>query len=153
MGAQKLSVISTFMWYGKDPIDSPWNYQEVDSVRYFHAFYYIGLIEALNRTPGQFEDLWSDWIWYHAEGDSGKQTTLGDDEFLETGRSYILAVQAKDEAGAVSSIFDKKTNFRHFMAMQPTGPVLQVTEPFLGTFSFSVSIFAPSRSTYLPDSR
>ncbi len=136
MGAQKLSVISTFKWYGKDPIDAPWNYQEVDSVRYFYDFYYSGIIDQLNRTPGEFEDKWSKWVWYKAEGDSGKQTTLGDDEFLETGRSYILAVQAKDEAGAVSSVFNKRTNVRHFMAMQPTGPVLRVSEPFLGTFSF-----------------
>ncbi|MCK4549308.1 MAG: hypothetical protein KAU49_04035 [Candidatus Krumholzibacteria bacterium] len=144
-GAQKLSVVSTFMWYGKDPIDAPWNYQEVDSVRYLYAFYYTGLIDALNRNPGEFEDMWSDWIWYHAEGDSGKQTTLGDDELLETNRSYILAVQAKDEAGAVSSIFNKRTNVRHFMAMQPTGPVLRINEPFLGTFSFLGLDFRPEK--------
>jgi hypothetical protein len=143
MGAQMLSVISTFKWYGKDPIDAPWNYQEVDSVRYLYAFYYTGIVDALNRTPGAFEDMWTDWIWYYAEGDSGKQTTLGDDEFLETNRAYILAVQAKDEAGAVSSIFEKKTNVRHFMAMKPTGPVLRINEPFLGTFSFLGVDFRP----------
>jgi hypothetical protein len=149
-GAQMLSVISTFKWYGKDPIDAPWNYQEVDSVRYLYAFYYSGLIDGLNRTPGAFEDLWSDWIWYHAEGDSGKQTTLGDDEFLETNRSYIFAVQAKDEAGAVSSVFDKTTNVRQFVAMQPTGPVLRVSEPFLGTFSFLGVDFRPEQASVPP---
>ncbi len=149
-GAQMLSVISTFKWYGKDPIDAPWNYQEVDSVRYLYAFYYTGLIDGLNRTPGEFEDLWSDWVWYHAEGDSGKQTTLGDDELLETNRSYIFAVQAKDEAGAVSSIFNKKTNVRHFVAMQPTGPVLRINEPFLGTFSFLGVDFRPEQVSVPP---
>ncbi len=144
-GAQKLSVISTFKWYGKDPIDAPWNYQEVDSVRYLYTFYYSGVIDALNKYPGNFEDMWSDWIWYHAEGDSGKQTTLGDDEFLVTNTSYILAVQAKDEAGAVSSIFNKRTNVRHFMAMQPTGPVLRINEPFLGTFAFLGVNFRPEQ--------
>ena len=145
IGAQRLSVISTFKWYGKDPIDAPWNYQEVDSVRYLYTFYYTGLIDALNRTPGNFEEMWSNWVWYHAPGDSGKQTTLGDDEFLKTNTSYIFAVQAKDEAGAVSSVFNKSTNVRHFMAMQPTGPVLRINEPFLGTFSFLGIDFRPEQ--------
>ena len=145
IGAQRLSVLSTFKWYGKDPIDSPWNYQEVDSVRYLHKFYYIGIIDDLNKYPGQFEDLWSDWIWYHAEGDSGKQTTLGDDELLVTNSSYIFAVQAKDEAGAVSSVFNKRTNVRHFMAMQPTGPLLRINEPYLGTFPFLGVDFRPEQ--------
>ena len=143
MGAQKLSVISNFKWYGKDPIDMPWNYQDVDSIRYLNTLYYPGIIDDLNKYPGIFEDMWNDWIWYHAEGDSGKQTTLGDDEILLTNTSYIFAVQAKDEAGAVSSIFDKSTNLRHFVAMQPTGPVLRINEPYLGTFAFLGLDFHP----------
>ncbi len=136
VGVQMLSVISTFKWYGKDPIDAPWNYQEVDSIRYLYTFYYNGIITALNNSPEDFEYMWSDWISYNAPGDSGKQTTLGDDEFLETNTSYIFAVQAKDDAGAISSIFEKSSNVRHFMAMQPTGPLLRINEPYLGTFSY-----------------
>jgi hypothetical protein len=149
-GAQMLSVISTFKWYGKDPIDSPWNYQEVDSIRYLHTFYDSGIIDRLNRTPGEFEHLWSDWIWYHAEGDSGTQTTLGDDEILETNRSYIFAVQAKDEAGAVSSVFTNTSNVRHFMAMYPTGPVLRISEPYLGSFPFLGVDFRPTQVSVPP---
>lgn len=150
IGIERLCSITTFKWYGKDPIDAPWNYQDVDSVRYLYTFYHTGIIDALNKTPGEFEDMWSNWIWYEAEGDSGKQTTIGDDELLETNRAYIFAVQAKDEAGAVSSIFSKMTNVRHFMPMTPTGPVLQVTEPYLGSFSFLGVDFNPARTKVPP---
>jgi hypothetical protein len=136
LGAQALSVMPTFKWYGKDPIDSPWNYQDVDSIRYLSMFYNSLLVDSLNKYPEAFEDKWCDWIWYHAEGDSGTQTTLGDDEFLEPYRGYIIAIQAMDEAGAISSVFNRSTNVRHFRAMRPTGPYLVVKEPFLGSFAF-----------------
>ncbi len=150
LGAQMLSVKPIFKWYGKDPIDMPWNYQEVDSVRYLCTFYDSGILDALNKYPGNFEDMWCDWIWYHAEGDSGKQVMLGGDELLIANIPYILAVQAKDEAGAVSSIFTKSTNVRHFKAMRPTGPVLRINEPFLGTFSFLGLNFSPAQVAVPP---
>jgi len=149
-GVQMLSVLATFKWVGKDPIDAPWNYQEVDSIRYLYEQYNSQIINELNRNPGAFEDKWSDWIWYHAEGDSGKQTTLGDDEILEPERSYIIAVQAKDEAGAVSSIFNKSSNVRVFMAKRPTGPLLRINEPYIGTFTFLGTGFNPEQISVPP---
>ena len=143
LGAQALSVKPTFKWYGKDPIDAPWHYQEVDSIRYLCMFYTSDLVDSLNKYPGAFENRWSDWIWYHAEGDSGTQTMIGDDEFLEPFRAYIFSIQAKDEAGAVSSVFNRSTNVRVFKAMQPTGPVLLVKEPYFGEFSFMGEDFRP----------
>ncbi len=135
-GVQMLSNLIRFRWEGKDPLDSPWNYQEVDSVRYMHVPYTSGIITELNRNPGVFEEKWSDWYWYFEPGDSGREAWLGDNEVLVPGSGYIFVVQAKDEAGAVSVVFDKRTNVRHFMSIIPTGPVLRISEPYLGTFSF-----------------
>ncbi len=133
---QFLSPVTTFVWEGKDPVDSPWNYQEVDSVRYMHTMYYGTIIDGLNMHPEAFEDRWSPWISYRAPGDSGTSTILGDDETISLGHIYIFAVQAKDEAGAVTSIFDTRSNVRVFFACKPTGPLLTVNEPYLGIAKF-----------------
>jgi hypothetical protein len=136
LGVQMLSNIIRFRWVGKDPLDSPWNYQEVDSVRYMCLPYTTGMINDINKNPGMFEQDWSDWYWYFEPGDSGREAWIGDNEVLVPGKGYIFVVQAMDEAGAVSVIFNKTTNVRHFMSMVPTGPVLRIREPYLGTFSF-----------------
>ncbi len=133
---QFLTPVIVFKWEGKDPIDSPWNYQQVDSVRYMYTVYYSRLIEDLNKRPETFNDKWSPWVSYEAPADSGKGTILGDDELLEFTRAYVFVVQAMDEAGAISAIFDEKTNVRRFMIKEPTGPLLEVREPYLGTHYF-----------------
>ncbi|UCF05981.1 MAG: hypothetical protein JSV33_02790 [bacterium] len=132
---QSLNLIVLFKWYGKDPIDSPWNYQDVDSIRYLLYTDAFGL-DTLNNHPERVEDLWSPWIWYQHPDDSGKETIIGDDEILESDQLYTFAVQAKDEAGAVSSIFDEKVNVRRFIPQQHSGPVLDVAAPYLGNFRF-----------------
>ncbi|MCK4537866.1 MAG: hypothetical protein KAV42_03605 [Candidatus Krumholzibacteria bacterium] len=136
IGIQMLSPVIRFEWYGKDPIDSPWNYQEVDSTRYLWTRFHSYVVSDLNLYPEQFEHLWGPWFHIDAPGDSGRATILGDDEIIPTGRSYIFAVQAKDEAGAISSVFDIRTNVRAFMVKTPTGPLLKVYETFLGKYSF-----------------
>lgn len=133
---QFLTPVIFFKWDGKDPIDSPWNYQDVDSVRYLYTKHYGSIVEHLNEFPELFEDKWSPWFAFASATDSGKATILGDDEILEFNRTYIFVVQAKDEAGAVSSVFDEKTNVRRFMIKPPTGPLLEVREPYLGFHRF-----------------
>lgn len=133
---QTLSPVVRFGWYGKDPIDSPWNYQQVDSVRYMWTGFYSNTLDELNGHPERFEHLWSNWYWINAPGDSGVSTVLGDDEIIPTGRSYVFAVQAMDDAGAISSVFDYRTNARAFMVRTPTGPLLSVHDTYLGNHSF-----------------
>ena len=148
-----LSRVITFGWTGKDPIDSPDNIQAPDSIRYLYSLVVdtagvykpeFDIVGDLNANPLRYErrrprgriGAWSPWIWYRATGDSGRVTILGDDETLEMGLSHIFAVQAKDEAGAVTGIFDRVTNVRQFIVSLQAGPILKVTEPFLGGFSF-----------------
>ena len=133
---QFLTPVIIFKWEGKDPIDSPWNYQEVDSVRYMYSMYYGRLMEDLNKRPEMFDERWSPWVAFEAPADSGKSTILGDDEILEFNRAYVFVVQAMDEAGAISAIFDERTNVRRFMIKEPTGPLLEVREMYLGTYNF-----------------
>jgi len=141
--SQFLANRVTFYWEGKDPIDSPWNYQDVDSVRYFCKQYYGYTVEDMNKDPARFESWWSPWIATDAPGDSGRTTIMGDDEFLQIGRDYIFAVQAMDDAGAVSSVFSKYNNVRHFYVLEPTGPRITYFEPILGTGYFIGTNYRP----------
>ena len=140
-----LSRVITFGWTGRDPIDSPENIQAPDSIRYLYSLVVdttgaykpeFDIVADLNANPLRYEEKWGPWIWYRATGDSGRVTILGDDELLEINKAHIFAVQAKDEAGAVTGIFDRLTNVRQFIVSQQAGPILKVTEPFLGGFSF-----------------
>jgi hypothetical protein len=146
---QFLTPVIHFRWEGKDPLDSPWNYRDVDSVRYMHTRHRGDIIERLNSRPELYEDDWSSWIAYTAEGDSGRSTILGDDETMEPNHAYVFAVQAKDEAGAITSIFDARKNVRGFIVMEPTGPLLSVYEPFFGWSRF-VGTDYPPVTEYIP---
>jgi len=139
------SNVITFRWEGRDPIDSPTNYQTPDSIRYLwsqvadHEGIYnptFNIILDLNLNPEWYEPMWGPWIYYRADGDSGTSTILGDDEILENNLSHIFAVQAKDEAGAVTAVFKKDQNVRQFLVSPKAGPLLSITEPFIGGFKF-----------------
>lgn len=139
------SNVITFHWEGRDPIDSPTNFQLPDSVRYlcvkiltpegiYNPNYPI--IDDLNANPWRYERHWSPWIHYLAPGDSGRSTIIGNDEIIELNLSYIFAIQAKDEAGAVTALFREGQNVRRFGVSEKAGPLLKITEPFLGGFQF-----------------
>ena len=155
----QLGKVIKFEWKGTDPIDSPDNTQDPDSVRYMYhrvdspGFGYkpsFDIVADLNRNPLRYEGNWSPWIWYRAPGDSGRSTVLGDDEILEMRRSYIFAVQAKDEAGAITSIFDRKLNVRQFIVSEVATPFLTITEPYLGGFQFTGTNLRPEKRELPP---
>ena len=133
---QSLPSLVRFTWRGEDPIDDPWNIQEPESIRYFVATSTLSIIENLNRHPEDFESRWCPWIPYHAPGDSGTSTVVGDDELIAKGFGYVFVVQAKDEAGAVTAVFNASQNVRMFRVFNPPGPLLKVKERNLGTYSF-----------------
>jgi hypothetical protein len=154
-----LGRIIKFGWRGTDPIDSPDNVQDPDSIRYmFHRVDSPGygykpdydIVGDLNENPWRYEKNWSPWISYHAPGDSGRSTWLGDDELLELRRSHIFAVQAKDEAGAVSSIFTRGVNVRQFLVSVTAAPLLTITAPYLGGFRFMGTNFRPEKRDLPP---
>ena len=133
---QQLPSLVKFQWRGEDPIDDPWNIQEPESIRYFLATHTLSIIDNMNKRPEDFEHRWCPWRSYRAPGDSGTSTIIGDDEMVVKGFGYIFAVQAKDEAGAVTAVFDPGQNVRIFRVFSAPGPLLRVTEANLGTYTF-----------------
>ncbi|MCK4537228.1 MAG: hypothetical protein KAV42_00385 [Candidatus Krumholzibacteria bacterium] len=145
VGTTTYSTVITFRWTARDPIDSPSNSQDPDSIRYLYSQVLdkdgiyspnFRILDDFNANPQDYEHLWSNWIWYRASGDSGKTTKIGDDEVLELNRRHFFAVQAKDEAGAVTAIFENDVNIKQFLVSWKQGPLLTLTEPFLGGFQF-----------------
>lgn len=149
MAGQILNPIVHFGWEGTDPIDAPWNTQDVDSIRFMWGIYHEDLLADINKNPADYENRWSPWVSYEAPGDTGRATIIGDDEILKIGFFYYFTVQAMDEAGAISSIFDKRSNFRHFLILKPTGPMLTIDEYHAGSFRF-LGISLGAKIIYLP---
>ncbi len=141
---QFLSNNVRFRWEAYDPVGAPRELQPADSIRYLWNVYNQNIMQQLNQHPEMFEERWTPWISYTAESDSGVSTRIGDDELLKEGHTYIIAVQAKDEAGAITSIFNNN-NVRSFMAIKPTGPVLTVKEPYLGIYEFQGTSYSPRK--------
>ena len=66
---------------------------------------------------------------------------------LDMKSRYLFAVQGKDEAGAVTSIFDMRSNVRVFALLKVVGPELTVKETFLGLHRFLGTNIRPQVSS------
>jgi len=132
----EIPPIATFYWEATDPDGA--GAQEPDSVRHM-----LLSLERFNSAPDRWAagleyiqqnpdaDEWSKWKWYQAPDDSGQFWTTSP---LNMG-SYYFAVQAMDEAGAVTPVFDLATNLRRILvASDRPGPILTVYNPYMGTF-------------------
>ena len=120
----------TFRWSARD--DDADNF-EPDSVRSI-----IVPVVAHNNDWGTALDYirenadapeWTRWVDYHAEGDSGRFWTT--DPPLDFGQ-YLFAAQAKDEAGAVTPVFDLERNVRRVLVTDDIqGPTTEVRFKFM----------------------
>ncbi len=124
--------ISTFEWDAEDIIDSEDNKQPPDSVQWalINTAPYGDYSEALKylRKPESIKD-WHPWTWYRAPLDSGKSWTTPPLDF----GTYVFAIRAKDEAGAVTPVLEEPVNARRIkIAPRISGPTLQVQNEFVG---------------------
>lgn len=119
-----------------DEIDATRTTHPRDSIRHLLVPYKDGILDEMNAHPEKFEKYATPWISREAPGDSGATTVIGDDELVVDPKVYVFAVQAMDEARAVTTIFDPKSNARVFYATASVGPLLRVSEPVFGTFSY-----------------
>jgi hypothetical protein len=145
--------ITTFRWRAKDYIDDFLLAEEPESVQYvlintaspdvpnggLNAF--EAAVAYLRSRAGQKE--WYPFEYYQAEDDSGKFWTS---QPLDIG-TYVFAIRAKDEAGAVTPTLDEAKNWRRLRVRQRNvGPVMTVTNQYLdvirtSTCSTPITIF------------
>ncbi len=134
--------ITTFRWEAVDYINTLQQTQDPDSVRWIlhpvEDSEYGEAIDWIRQNPQAPE--WSDWHYYRAPLDSGKFWTTRPVDF----GSYVFAIQAKDEAGAVTPVFDEVYNVRRLLvSKRTTGPLLSVSNEFMGSVVTKVVSIAP----------
>ncbi|MCD6378824.1 hypothetical protein J7M07_00070, partial [bacterium] len=151
-------------------IDSPDNIQYPESIRYLcETLKDIGdlypenqtppnaynIDDSMNSCPRLYYPLWRDWREYSSTGD-GAGERYGDEigeELSPSAGAYIFAVQAKDEAGAVTSIMEKDNdapgNVRLFSVSGNKVPNLTITEGTIGSAMF-IGASSMAKEVYLP---
>lgn len=135
-----------FQWSGEDPVDesrtavpafSRW--VVLRSRRMPGGTSWAGMPDSLYALSPW---LWSPWRAWNAPDGTGVSATLRNLLPVDgTGRGYYLfAVQAKDEAGAITPVFDDRTpgknNVAKILVDDYLGPILTVRERNLGTYTF-----------------
>lgn len=174
-GLDSFSTVITFEWKGTDYVDSEKNTQPPDSIRYMIQNIsdldippdappawidrpYRFMDDLMNRYPLVFNKYFkkkyggSGWIKY-ATSDTGSTTKIGDDEFLnpDAPAPYVFAVQAKDEAGAITSIMRQTTGGNVVcFTVSPKNPVLRVTEKTIGSAIFIGERAAKAAESQVP---
>ncbi|MBD3423555.1 MAG: hypothetical protein GF417_03830, partial [Candidatus Latescibacteria bacterium] len=162
-GLASFSTVVTFEWKAVDYIDSDQNTQPPDSIRYMvrnitdleipddplHPAWkdkpYRFMDKIMNKYPRVFNKYYekeyggSGWIEY-ATSDTGSTTKIGDDEFLDPNApaEYVFAVQAKDEAGAITTIMNQYGGANNVVCftVSPKNPELTITERTTGSATF-----------------
>jgi hypothetical protein len=136
LNAAEVPPITTFRWTATDYVNNIAEVQEPDSVRHIlvplskfptAVDRWGAALDYIRKNPTAEE--WSEWKWYKAPQDSGKFWTS---RALDFGQ-YYFAVQAKDEAGAVSPVFDLDWNLRRILVgPRSSGPILTVCNEYIG---------------------
>ncbi|MFQ5600236.1 MAG: hypothetical protein ACE5G2_06750 [Candidatus Krumholzibacteriia bacterium] len=136
-----------FNWEGNDPIDEI-ETQLPESSRWVIIPSQIDVLGGFTSFPESLQTLpegyaWSEWRAWDAEDGAGVQAIVTDLERVgeRPGSGfYIFAVQARDEAGAVTPVFDWQSPGKNNVALVrvsgAAGPVLTVSEPILGPTRF-----------------
>jgi len=137
----RLPPIATYRWVGNDFVGDETEQQEPDEVRWIlvptklHGGSWEQTEHYIRTRPHAPE--WSEWHDYQARDGSGTSWTTPPMDLGE----YVFAVQVKDEAGAVTPVFDLKRNLRRVIVSDlSTGPKVSLTNEFIGTLVWSSAV-------------
>ena len=134
-----------FNWSGSDPLGDRDEIEPIASrwvilTTIKDAGGYRGLPDTLYRLP---PSAWSPWRAWSASDGSGRRAVVRNLRPAgEPGAGYYLfAVQAMDEAGAVTPVFDWKTagknNVTPVFVTGDIGPTMTLRDRYLGTYRFT----------------
>jgi hypothetical protein len=127
-----LPPVTTYRWKATDFDDDTLLPEEPESVQValvstvpFNGGF--GLTIDHLRTPAA-DGEWQPWMYYRAPDDSGKFWTSPPVEF----GTYVFAVRAKDEAGAVTAVLDDMNLRPVRISPAITGPRLTLANRYVG---------------------
>lgn len=101
--------------------------------------HYAGYPDSIYRLPPH---RWSPWRPWNASDSTGRQAIVRGLQPVTDGGGgfYLFAVQAMDEAGAVTTVFDAdspgKNNVARVSVTDRIGPTLVLDDRYMGTFRF-----------------
>ncbi len=90
-------------------------------------------VEQLSPVSFFPDDAWSEWLEYRVEEEPSAELQIPG---LPLDSSWFIAVQARDEAGAVSPTFRWARNLWHFRVTDGRVPRLTLTEGIMGYQTF-----------------
>jgi len=136
--------VSTFRWIARDFMDYGLAGQDPDSVSWLleslsnHNDDWNDAIEWVRNLPVD-DPAWNrdggGWVWYGAPDDGGKSWMTPPVAY----GNYLFAIRAKDEAGAITPVFDEARNMRRVLVTRrTTGSLLTLRNPFFGSVSTAV---------------
>jgi hypothetical protein len=131
--------ISTFRWRAFDYVVDNLVIQQPDSVQWAlkSTKDFGGLFPPTINYLRDYErskDDWYPWVWYGAPSDSGKFWTTPP---IDIG-TYVFAIRAKDEAGAITPVLDEEDNVRRVSVNErSSGPIMTVTNEYLGVIRWA----------------
>ncbi len=108
------------------------------------------IVGDLTENTWRYEDRWSAWIPYNAPDNAGRSVTIGDDEVLTLGLHHIFAVQARGMGTSITESFEIGKNVRKFRVIYVKGPILMVSEQYLGFYRFQGCDQTPEQPIELP---
>jgi hypothetical protein len=124
--------VSTFEWQANDYIGDYSTRQDPDSVSWIleplarHGDSWTETIDWIRDIPVDANE-WGDWVPYGSRDGSGTSWTTPP---INRG-FYVFSIRAKDEAGAITPVFDETKNLRRVIVREiNTGPVLTLKNPY-----------------------
>jgi hypothetical protein len=134
-----LPAISTYRWEASDYVSDRRTKQDPDSVSWileplkFHDDDWTEAFQWIRDLPVDSRK-WGDWVWYRAPRDSGRFWTTPPKDV----GNYVFAIRAKDEAGAITPVFDERRNMRRILVSKRlNGPILIVQNQYMGSVKTS----------------
>ena len=130
----EIPPVSTFRWRAFDYVDDTDVRQSPDSVQWVLKST-VDFGGNFSRTINYLRDYrasakdWQPWVWYNAPGDSGKFWTTPPQDL----GTYVFAMRAKDEAGAVTPVLDEADNVRRVRVNElKNGPLMKLSNEYVG---------------------
>jgi hypothetical protein len=131
----EMPPVCTYRWEADDYVDDRQSRQDPEYVSWIleplsaHSDGWRETVDWIRSLPVD-DPRWGDWVPYPGTDDAGKSWTT---PTMELGY-YVFAIRAKDEAGAITPVFDEEKNVRRvYVSRRTTGPILTVHNRFVGS--------------------
>jgi len=130
----RVPPIATFWWVAQDFVDDYSTVQDAESVSYLlepisnHDDDWNETISWIRALPVEAPE-WGEWVSYEEDSTGAMRWTTPPQDV----GGYMFAIRAKDEAGAITPVFEETRNLRRVLVGGEGAPLLTVHNRFIGS--------------------